>query len=297
MAKRAVVVGVNDYTTQFPDGRSNLAGCVNDAASAYHLLVDSLGFDPSQTYYYVDAAASRTNVLQALRYITSTAEPGDVACFFYAGHGARIRSDPGNPSTNKYYEAIIPASGDWITDWELNDIASGLQQSTVNFTVLLDACHAGGFGEPAPDTRTRTIDFDAALVQAMVQNMNTIIPCGVCLPPDANVMDNNVSSVTGHGNGVVCSVDDNKSLVPLAKSTVVAACRYDEVDLESGGHGALTQALLDIINASDFQITYTDLIDQLRARMQARSLTQTPTLLGQQNRMTEGFLAPWATSA
>jgi hypothetical protein len=78
---------------------------------------------------------------------------------------------------------------------------------------------------------------------------------------------------------------------------VLAACRYDETDVESGGHGALTQGLLDIINTSNFAITYTDLVDQLRTGMQTRSLTQTPTLLGQQNRMTEGFLAPWATSA
>jgi hypothetical protein len=297
MAKRGVVVGVNDYTTQFPDGKSNLAGCVNDAAAMYHLLVDAFGFDPSQTFYYVDGYASRTNILRALRYITSTSEPGDVACFCYAGHGARLRSDVSNPATERYYEAIIPASGDWITDWEMYSIASDLEQSTVNFTVLLDSCFSGGFDESAPDMRTRTVDFDAALVQAMVKYMRTIIPCGVCLPTGTNVMNNNVSNVTGQGNGVVCSVDHNKSLVSLSKSTVVAACRYDEVDLEQSGHGALTQGLLDIVTSSNFQIDYSNLIDQLRARMQARSLAQTPTLLGQLDRMTEGFLQGWSTSA
>jgi hypothetical protein len=293
MTKRAVVVGVNDYTTQFPDGKSNLAGCVNDAASAYHLLVDAFGFDPSQTFYYTDAAADRTTILQALRYILSTGEAGDVACFFYAGHGARLAADPANPATSKYYEAIIPASGDWITDWELNDLASGLQPSMVNFTVILDACHSGGFHESAPDSRTRTIDFTQEQVDAMVANMTTVIPCGVCLPRDSTVMDNNVSLVKGNGNGVVCSVDDNKSLVPQSKSTVLAACRYDEVDIETGGHGALTQGLLDIVNATNFTISYTDLIDQLRTTVQSHNLTQTPTLLGQENRVTEDFLASW----
>jgi hypothetical protein len=296
MTKRAVVVGINDYTTQFPDGSSNLAGCVNDAQSAYHLLVDAFGFDPSQTYYYEDAAASRTTILQALRYVVSVAEPGDVACFFYAGHGARLPSDPANPATNKYYEAIVPASGDWITDWEINDIAAGLQPSTVNFTVILDSCNSGGFHESAPDSRTRTVDFSPSLVEAMVANMSTVIPCGVCLPADSTVMNNNVSLVKGNGNGVVCAVDDNKSLVPQSKSTVVAACRYDEVDIETGGHGALTQGLLDIVNASNFSITYTDLIDELRTKVQSHNLTQTPTLLGQENRVIEEFLAPWHDS-
>jgi hypothetical protein len=293
MTKRAVVVGINDYSIQFPDGLSNLAGCVNDAGSAYHLLVDAFGFDPSQTYYYEDAAASRDTILQAVRYILTTAEPGDVACLFYAGHGARLAADPANPATSKYYEAIIPASGDWITDWEINEIAAGLQPSTVNFTVILDSCFAGGFHESAPDLRTRTVDFSASAVEAMVANMDTVIPCGVCLPSDSTAMNNNVNTVKGDGNGVVCSVDDNKSFVPQSKSTVLAACRYDEVDIETNGHGALTQGLLDIVNTSNFSITHTDLVDRLRAGVQARSLTQTPTLLGQENRMTEEFLATW----
>ncbi len=293
MTKRAVVVGINDYTTQFPDGKSNLGGCVNDAASAYHLLVDAFGFDPSQTYYYEDAAASRSTILQALRYIVSVAEPGDVACFFYAGHGARLPSDPANPNTSKYYEAIVPASGDWITDWEINDIAAGLAPSAVNFTLLLDSCFSGGFHEAAPDLRTRTIDFTQPLIDSMVANMTTVIPCGVCLPTDATVMNNNVSLVKGNGNGVVCSVDDNKSLVAQSKSTVLAACRYDEVDIETNGHGALTQGLLDIVNSSNFSITYTDLVDELRLKVQSHNLIQTPTLLGQENRVTEDFLAPW----
>jgi hypothetical protein len=296
MAKRAVVVGVDDYTTQFPDGKSNLAGCVADATSFWYLLTEAFGFDPSQTWYYVNANATRDNIMAVLRYITSVSEPGDTACCFYAGHGARLRADPADPASDKYYEAIIPSSGDWITDWEMYSIASDLQQSVVNFTVVLDCCHSGGFHAVAPDMRRRTLDYSRSLIEAMEKFMSTIIPCGVCLPPDATGMDGNVSNVVGQGNGIVCSVDDNKGLVPLSKSTVVAACRYDELDIETNGHGALTQGFLDVVNASNFQISYLDLIDQLRAAVQARGLTQTPTLLGQQNRMDEAFLAGWTSS-
>src|SRR5437763_783853 len=142
MTKRAVIVGVDDYSTQFPGGKSNLHGCLADAQSMRDLLIDVFGFDASQSSTYLDGNASRT-----------------------------------------------------------------------------------------------------------------IIPCGICLSPEATGMDGNVSQVTGQGNGVMCSVDDNKSLVQLSKSTVIAACRYDEVDLETGGHGALTQGFLDIVNASDFRIS------------------------------------------
>jgi len=45
------------------------------------------------------------------------------------------------------------------------------------------------------------------------------------------------------------------------------------------------------------QITYRDLVDALRADMTNNlNLAQTPTLLGQENRMDEIFLTPWTTS-
>jgi hypothetical protein len=52
-----------------------------------------------------------------------------------------------------------------------------------------------------------------------------------------------------------------------------------------------------VIKASGSQLSYLDLIDQLRADVQnTLGATQTPTLLGQLNRMNEGFLAGWTTS-
>jgi hypothetical protein len=128
--------------------------------------------------------------------------------------------------------------------------------------------------------------------------MGTVIPCGVALPPDSSALDGNVSQVVGQGNGVVCSVDDNKSLVPLSKTTVIAACRYDETATEQNGHGALTQGLLDSINQSNPSVDYLQLIDQLRDDLQNKlGVTQTPTLLGQESRQNLPVLAPWDTSA
>jgi hypothetical protein len=81
----------------------------------------------------------------------------------------------------------------------------------------------------------------------------------------------------------VCIVDDNKSLVPVSKSTVIATCRYDETATEQNGHGALTQGLLDSITQSNPSVSYLQLIDQLRDAVQNKlGVTQTPTLLGQE---------------
>jgi hypothetical protein len=297
MTKRAVVIGIDDYSGQasLPAGWTvgDLSACVADAQAMTGLLTDAFGFDPGLTQL-TDGAASRDTIITAIQAMLATSGPGDVACVVYSGHGGRFPADPTNP--NRYYETIIPASGAPITDSDMYTLASALDPATVNFTLILDSCNSGGIHEGTPDSTIRSVSYSQDYIETCTKEMNTVIPCGVTLQTGTSAMDGNVSNVVGDGNGVVCSVDDNKALVQQSRSTVVAACRYDEVAMEQGGHGALTQGLLNLINASDQSISYTDLIDQLRSQIQAMNLTQTPTLLGQLLRVQEDFLAPWTAS-
>jgi hypothetical protein len=298
MTNRAVIVGVNDYSQQqsLPPGWSvgNLSGCVADASSMQTLLTQNFGFQVMSCL--TDTAAGRDAIVAAVQAMLAASTAGDVACLVYSGHGGRFPADPAN--SNCYYESIIPASGAPITDLDVYNLASSLQPSVVNFTLILDSCHSGGIHEGTPDSTVtpRSASYSADYIQTCVSDMTTIIPCGVCLAPGDTDMTGNVSNVVGQGNGVVCSVDDNKSLVPSSLSTVVAACRFDETAAD-GPHGALTQGLLDVITQSNPSVSYRDLIDQLRDDIQnSQQFTQTPTLLGQQNRMDAAFLAGWAAS-
>ncbi len=302
MVKRAVVVGIDDYTVLDPTGNSNLNYCVRDAQAMYHLLTTVFvpGFEPSQVYYYANSTATRENILRALRYITSVGEAGDVACFFFAGHGARVQGADG-----VFYETIIPYSGDWISDWELYQIADSLLPSFVNFTIILDSCHSGGMIDLLPDNASvRTIQFLQELTDAMVQTMNTLIPCGICLPHDrVSAIRGNVSNVTVGANGMIdLDWDPDKTLIQFAKSTLIAACRFDELATEDGsfGHGLLTQSFTEIVNQSNFQMNYHDLLDELRTRVQQKAqalgVSQRPQIYGQQNRMEEDFLQGWTQS-
>ncbi len=47
----------------------------------------------------------------------------------------------------------------------------------------------------------------------------------------------------------------------LGENYAIAGCKFDELSWETGGHGLLTKAFLDIVNASDFQICYDDLLN------------------------------------
>jgi hypothetical protein len=302
MVKRAVVIGVNDYSIQ---GINSLSYCVNDAQSMYHLLVNAFGFDPSQIFYYANVQASRSNILRALRYVITSSEPGDVACFYYSGHGSRIRAERGRADADKYYEAIIPASGDWITDWELFTVANELAQSVVNFTVILDSCHSGGMHETDAAQKARSPVLSSELIDAIVRFLRTLIPCGICLPHDSTELNNNVGNVTAHNGVIDLDEDPDKTLVRLAKSTLIAGCKFDELSWEHPDfrHGFLTQSFLDLVNQSNFEISHHDLMDQLRRLVGQKvreklggSVAQTPQLRGQMNRMEEGFLQGWIDS-
>lgn len=310
MAKRAVVVGINDYSVVDPTGNSNLNSCVNDANEMANLLIDAFGFDPSQVYRYTDRAASSATIQRALAYVLGQSEPGDVVCFYYSGHGGRFPARAGQTDSDKYYEAIIPASGAPITDHDLFRLANTLNPSAVNFNVILDSCHSGGMHDADDIIKSRSLRLSRQIIEGLIQFLRTLIPCGVCIPPSSGVMNNNVSNVTAAGEGRVdLDEDPNKTLVQQSKSTLISGCKFSELSWEVGGaggaagHGLLTQSFLDLVNQSNFIINYHDLIAQLQRRVAEKitswilphhpGTTQTPQLMGQMNRMEEEFLAPW----
>ena len=182
---------MNDYSVQ---GINSLAMCVRDARAFYHLLVDAFGFEPANIYTYLDLAADSAVILQALRACVVSSEPGDTLCFYFSGHGSRL-PHPSNPG--QFYETIIPARGRWISDHELFLIADGLQPSFVNFTCVFDSCHSGGMSLEA---QARTPPMEQALVERIVAEMRTLIPCGMLLAPEDRVVcENNVANVRLRG--------------------------------------------------------------------------------------------------
>jgi hypothetical protein len=297
--KRAVIVGVNDYSVQ---GYNSLRFCVADAAAMYHMLVDAFGFAPQDIFYLTDGAATSTRIRHALRYCETQSEPGDVICFYYSGHGARV---PHPVVPTQMFETIIPFSGQHISDHEIHSLADSLDPSVANFTIILDSCHSGGMHDESEIARrARSPQFSAELIQRLSQ-CRTLLPCGICLPPaNRSVMDNNIRSVATRNTGVVVEEDNTRRLVQQAKSTLIAASSAAEVAMETEilGHGLLTKSFLDLVNASNFSVDHHHLIDSLTTSVAALMTRhfpgqrQTPQLRGQANRMEQNFLEGWRDS-
>jgi hypothetical protein len=309
MTKRAVVVGINDYSGIDPSGQSNLGCCVADATGVAELL-PSFGFDRANVATLTDGSATRAAVLSALQDMVRKSEPGDVACFYYSGHGSIEPDDPANPSCERFYESICTATRPFLTDKDLFSIADQLQQSVVNFTVIADSCHSGGLDQEVDAAaKYKSLTLGSDLTQRIQGFMNTWIPVGISVPVNTDICANNVSKVeVTEGGHLMCEEDPSQIFVDLAKMTLISGCRFWELSYETSGHGLLTKALLDTVDSDDFQISYGDLISTVQQKV-AQSFqalrpsipagypdSQVPQLRGQANRMEEGFLQAWSAS-
>jgi hypothetical protein len=311
MTKRFVVVGINNYTALNPSGKSNLNLCVADATSMADLLVNSFGFDQGESVTLTDQQASSSAITAALKSMIAKSVAGDVACFYYSGHGSRTPAAPDQADCDQFYESIVPASGPRITDRDLFKIADSLQPSYVNFTVILDSCHSGGMDQETDSVfKCRSVVETDEFLQRIQDYLRTLIPCGILIPEDSGACTNNVQTSGGDIAGrPVITEDPDKVLVDQAKTTLIAGCRFDELSWETSGHGLLTKAFLEIVNASNFEIGYSDLLDRLRSNVKddftnlilpklkpGLPTSQTPQLRGQKNRVNDVFLSGYVDS-
>jgi Caspase domain len=297
MTKRALVIGVNDYSNWNSGvtvngltlSAPNLNFCVADANDFSDLLKDGFSFD--EVDILKDSQATSTAIFDAIKRKLAASQAGDVMCLFFSGHGGRIPADP-NSSTSRYYETIIPYDAAMISSMQIGSIVDSLEPSIVNFTIVLDSCHSGGMFL-SPDARGFVTD--QATIQTFVDNCDTIVPwIGI---GDASPIQQNVGSIQMLSSGLcTLTVDTSKNTVDQAKATLFSACDYAELSGESGsiGHGYFTKGIIDTVNACNFQISHPEFLKAVAEKTGASSGgTQTPQLRGRPVRLQENFLAGW----
>ena len=286
MTKRAICVGINDYSAR--NDCHNLGDARQDGEAFAALLPDAFGFDPGDVTLLTDGKATRQAVLAELGAMLKKSIAGDVACLFFAGHGGR--GPAGDGST--YYESICCAdAGGDITDAEINAMAAALEPSIVNFTLVLDSCHSGGvFDPPEPATRTQIWTSDQA--DQFAQSCTAIVPH--VLLSEISCMAGNVGSISKDGGSrLSMTVNEDLNFSDQAKATLLAACRYNENASSTGKHGYFTQSMLDVVNQSGFQVGYPEFLTKLRKAVASYSSKQTPQLRGRPVRLEENFLESW----
>ena len=242
MAKRAVIVGINSYSTG-----NNLQYCVNDALRVHDALRDR-GYRAelltSPEYKWTDDVASKNSITKTLSDAVSKTKPGDSLLFYFSGHGSQVPDRSGD-EPDGYDEILCPsdmdfASGTYITDDDLGRIFNELPDSAA-LEVMLDCCHAGmGSGR--------------------------------------SVTNKSMPPFPGH-DAVVRRITDG---IDVKNRVIWGACEENEISQEmffpllGGGHGVFTMAML---RAMAKGLGRSDTAQYVASVCEAVSPHQNPTLV------------------
>lgn len=163
--KLALLVGISDYgaRTDLPEAkRWQSLHCAEDVAALAKVLTsDRWGFAAADVMTLLDEQATRQGIVDAFRTHLLQAEPGDIALFYYGGHGQNLRDDDPDEEIDGLDQAFVTwdyrgrgaaENADAILrDDDLGELLMALgerihgatPEERGNLTVVLDCCHAG----------------------------------------------------------------------------------------------------------------------------------------------------------
>jgi len=175
-------VGINTYRDDLIlEGRvkfPQLRGCVEDSRKMQNYLQQDNGFE-KDILVLNDQQATKAAIVKSFRQHLSQAKEGDVALFYYSGHGTQELADQDawkSESDNRleciacYYDEQQQEEF-LLADKELRFLINELSQSKAHVVTIFDCCHSGGMTRdgmrkirgitPPDDIRHRMLQWDA----------------------------------------------------------------------------------------------------------------------------------------
>ena len=142
----ALLVGIDSYQPPVPA----LRGCQNDIEAFANLLVARSTDERLHIQVLLNEDATRQSVIAGFRDHLSQASEGDVAIFYYSGHGSQ------EPTPKEWWhlepdrldETLVlhdsRSEGHWdLADKELSALIAGVAAKGPDIVVVLDCCHSG----------------------------------------------------------------------------------------------------------------------------------------------------------
>lgn len=273
MAKKALLVGINDY----PGWGSDLNSCVEDIMAWRNLLMEKFNFSRKNIRLLLDSRATKDDVLERLEWLTDdqTSEgsfPDGNPVFIYSGHGTTLTEREGGIPDEAKDEALC-LYGDGEESFLIDDeLYSILERTNADFrmTIICDSCYSGDMHKNLPfgilDGRPK--------------------PKFLTPPPDISHRNEPFSSIRRFGvglekaGGLASSESRNYS---GSKCVLVSACRETEVALaateETNGLSVFTYFAIRAIKSFS-ALTPSQLIYHSANHISNAGYSQIPQLKG-----------------
>jgi len=274
---RALLIGINTYEPPANASKEdkprtaffNLRGAVNDAEAVKSIIQARYSFTAEHITTLYNEAASRSAIIDALEQLLKASSKGDIAFFYYAGHGMLVTNSK-SAEPDKKDEAIVPADY-WkkdikpIRDKELGAIYNRFIDKGVTLTVITDCCHSGSLGRGAGNN----VLMNEPPVVRYIQGVDY----------DAN---------DGSGN------DKSKAAENRPDGALIIAASQDiesaaEISEDGARHGVFTLSLVKAIKSLPGNVNVNNLFASIRATMMSYGKMQEPVLAGPEKRKNEGL--------
>ncbi len=272
MARRALLVGINDYQSI-----RDLNGCLNDVRNMRSILREYLGFRNNDIRILAENRATKEGILHRLRYMVKLAQPGDFMVFHFSGHGSQILDRNHDELEDGMDELLCPWDMNWddgfILDDDLEEIFSQVPKGAL-MEVFLDCCHSGD--DTRGDRSSRGTDFAPKVSTSREGATPRYLPPPLdimCrsegeedeLRPTRGFMAGNRSGARSVGNHILWS-----------------GCRADQTSadaqIKGAYHGAFTYYFCKHMRATGGNISRRNLLERVRNSLRHNNYAQIPQL-------------------
>ncbi len=259
----ALCVGINDY--QYVP---KLGGCVPDATNVYNYLKSTCAntdfkFD---AVILTDSDATKANVVKNFQEHLGKAKKGDVAVFYFSGHGAEEGADEVFWSASQKktlntlvcYDSRSPEGITDLADKELRYLINGITYSEdenpdlPHFVLITDSCHSG------------SVTRDSEAVPRLTEK-------GKSRDWDKFIFKDKLSRAD------FANAQSLKAILPQGQHIHFSSCQGTELAYEVRGSGVFTSTMLEVLNRTSGKVTYSDLHSRIRNYIKGR-FPQSPTI-------------------
>src|SRR5271166_76696 len=262
----ALLVGIDAYESPVRP----LRGCANDIRHFAELLSARVLADGDRLHaeLLTDAAATRQAIIEGFRQDLRRAKAGDLALFYYSGHGSQQKSPPEfwHLEPDRLDETLVCHDsrqlGSWdLADKELAQLIAEVAAGGAPVVVILDCCNSGSGTRAADDAGIRRVPLDGR-----ERPMETFLN-GLIIPATR-------------------SAEAEKEAgwieLPQGRHILLAACRSDEEAKEYalGGipRGVFSYFLGETLAQSGGGISYRELFKRVNALVRSHVALQSPQI-------------------
>ncbi|PRT56019.1 Metacaspase-1 [Wickerhamiella sorbophila] len=272
--RKALLIGINYYGS-----RNQLNGCVNDAHAMASFLSNDHGYRQEDMVVLTDdqrnprSVPTRQNMLDAMRWLVSGAQPNDCLVFHYSGHGGTTPDLDGDEDDG-YDEVIYPVDFEvagQIVDDEMHEIMVRPLPPGCRLTAFFDSCHSG-----------TALDLPYVYsTKGVVKEPNMLAESGkgvlnAFMSYESGDMSGAFNSVKGLFNRAKFSGNRDRVIQEkFSPADVISfsGCRDDQTsaDASEGGvsAGAMSYSFLEVMGRDPNQ-SYISLLNNVRAIMQGK---------------------------